>query len=164
MFILLVTAAPVAGSLLLVGLFTEHDLGREFIVPAILVLMIVAPIATLWMVQMILRLHALNQQLQFLVQHDQMTGLLNRDAFFEGIGGKSRAVMMLDIDRFKAISDTHSHHVGDLIIRQVARILKEKTRTQWGCCPFWLRRIRNILIKRMPFACQTECRSYSIRS
>ena len=136
MFVLLVTAASVAGSLLLVGLFTEHGLEPEFIVPAILVPMIVAPIATLWMAQMMLRIHALNQQLRFLVRHDQMTGLLNRGAFFEGIGGKSGAVMMLDIDRFKVINDTYGHHAGDLIIRQVATILKEKSEPEGSAARF----------------------------
>lgn len=127
LFVFLVTAASVAASLLLVGLFTEHGLEPEFIGPTILVPMIIAPIATLWMAKMMLRIHALNQQLQFLVQHDQMTGLLNRGAFFERVEGKHGAVMMLDIDRFKAINDTHGHNAGDLIIRQVASILKEKS-------------------------------------
>jgi len=64
--------------------------------------------------------------------HDALTGLPNRNLFHDRIGraiARSRrhrslmAVMYLDIDKFKAVNDTHGHDVGDALIRGFARRL-----------------------------------------
>lgn len=62
---------------------------------------------------------------------DPLTGLLNRrgmDAEFEALlqVGASRAfsVLMVDIDRFKAINDAFGHTVGDALIRSVAQAIR----------------------------------------
>lgn len=67
-------------------------------------------------------------------QEDALTGLLNRRAFTETVGnrlaGASRAhthltVVMLDLDNFKRINDTHGHCVGDDALRAVSGLLLE---------------------------------------
>ncbi len=40
------------------------------------------------------------------------------------------AIIYVDLDRFKAINDTHGHHVGDVYLQNVARRLAEKLRAQ----------------------------------
>jgi diguanylate cyclase (GGDEF)-like protein len=52
---------------------------------------------------------------------DSLTGLLNRRALFSQYGGRrfgaSTAVIVFDIDRFKAINDAYGHSAGDEVLR-----------------------------------------------
>lgn len=66
---------------------------------------------------------------------DFLTGLCNRRHFFDtGREWLNRAhkdasgltVAMLDIDHFKKINDTYGHDAGDVVLAQLARILKEE--------------------------------------
>ncbi len=74
------------------------------------------------------RLTSMQHELLRLATTDPLTGLRNRRAFFEsaqGIAaratsGVALSVIMVDIDRFKSINDTHGHHTGDMVLREVA--------------------------------------------
>ena len=77
------------------------------------------------------------EHLETLSMTDELTGLLNRRGFVEafrrelasarrtGMGG---VLVIIDLDGFKAINDTHGHLCGDWYLRQVARTLKENVR------------------------------------
>jgi diguanylate cyclase (GGDEF)-like protein len=59
---------------------------------------------------------------------DSLTGLLNRRGFLdEGnrFAARPAALIMLDIDNFKAINDTHGHDQGDRVIAGVASVIAE---------------------------------------
>jgi diguanylate cyclase (GGDEF)-like protein len=62
---------------------------------------------------------------------DALTGLLNRRALFDRYGGRSfgasAAVIVFDIDRFKAINDRYGHSVGDDVLRIFASDLLAET-------------------------------------
>jgi diguanylate cyclase (GGDEF)-like protein len=60
--------------------------------------------------------------------HDALTGLPNRVLFTERLGqtlalaprtGRTAAVLLIDLDRFKEVNDTLGHHYGDLLLCQV---------------------------------------------
>jgi diguanylate cyclase (GGDEF)-like protein/PAS domain S-box-containing protein len=77
-------------------------------------------------------------QLQFLADHDVLTGLFNRRRFIEELTqrvelanryGRSGAVVMLDVDNFKEINDTLGHRAGDDTVRAVASVLRRRLRS-----------------------------------
>lgn len=65
---------------------------------------------------------------------DTLTGLKNRRAMDHVLarvidGNQHFAVMQIDLDYFKEVNDTHGHGAGDHVLRQVARIMLEETRS-----------------------------------
>jgi diguanylate cyclase (GGDEF)-like protein len=65
-------------------------------------------------------------------QTDSLTGLLNRRALFEAMSAdalrKGDAVVVFDLDSFKAINDRHGHAVGDEVLRRFAGALRHNLR------------------------------------
>ncbi len=67
---------------------------------------------------------------------DGLTGLTNRKTFLDALGGELArldgrhpcAVVMMDIDHFKRINDTHGHPFGDEVLRRVASVLGKAVR------------------------------------
>ena len=77
------------------------------------------------------------EQLQYMADHDPLTGLLNRRCFELEVGrhlaqvaryGASGALLVLDIDHFKTINDSLGHNAGDELIIGVAGVLLERLR------------------------------------
>lgn len=75
---------------------------------------------------------------EWLALHDELTGLPNRRSFGERLGlaidrssrMKSRlALIMLDLNGFKAINDSLGHQAGDQVLREVAKNLSDSVRT-----------------------------------
>jgi len=73
-----------------------------------------------------------NKMLEQLASNDALTDLPNRRTFDEQFfleverarrNGLTLSVIMIDLDHFKQINDTHGHQVGDEALRQIGRIL-----------------------------------------
>lgn len=77
-----------------------------------------------------------------LARHDALTGLSNRAVFRQQLeeaasltatglpaAGRPFAVLMIDLDRFKPVNDTHGHGVGDLLLKLVAERLRNTVRS-----------------------------------
>jgi len=85
------------------------------------------------------KLDSANQELQMLSARDGLTGIANRRFFDEYLSrewrraqrnGTSIALIMCDVDHFKAFNDTYGHHEGDRCLRLVAgTILKNLERS-----------------------------------
>jgi diguanylate cyclase (GGDEF)-like protein/PAS domain S-box-containing protein len=83
------------------------------------------------------KVQLLNAELEQMALTDYLTNLYNRRYFMqhgaEEIKRANRnrqplAVLMLDIDEFKKVNDTHGHQVGDAVLQQVAAVLKASLR------------------------------------
>jgi diguanylate cyclase (GGDEF)-like protein/PAS domain S-box-containing protein len=80
---------------------------------------------------------AAEDQIKHLAYYDSLTGLPNRrmltDRLHRALASSARnsrhgAVFMIDLDNFKALNDTLGHHIGDLLLRQVAHRLEQCVR------------------------------------
>lgn len=78
-----------------------------------------------------------NQKLQQLSDTDQLTDLSNRrslDRYLThtlvraAVGKQPVAVLMIDIDHFKPVNDTHGHQVGDDSLREIAQRIQASSR------------------------------------
>ena len=69
-----------------------------------------------------------------LSSRDPLTGVWNRRQFDVALtseidrvarAGEAALVLMIDIDHFKAVNDTHGHLAGDVVLKDVAQALRE---------------------------------------
>lgn len=84
-----------------------------------------------------IRMWTMHNQLRKAAITDGLTGLYNHDHFhrvLEAEMGRSRrygspmALIMLDLDYFKAINDTYGHLTGNSVLEEVARVLRDQVR------------------------------------
>ena len=70
------------------------------------------------------------KQIAHMAFHDELTGLPNRRSFVENIARLSQRnsflLLMLDLDRFKAVNDTLGHAVGDTLLVEVALRMRDR--------------------------------------
>src|SRR2546423_11813525 len=77
------------------------------------------------------------QQIHRLLVHDELTGLLTSKSFFSELRRESAraeaearpfCVLMMDLDHFKDVNDTHGHLVGSKTLEETGRIIKAALR------------------------------------
>jgi len=90
-------------------------------------------------------LNQAEQQLQEMASHDYLTHLLNRRAGYQRIAGemaravrtqKPLAFILIDIDYFKRLNDSHGHTAGDMVLHQLACTLLEALRDYDVACRY----------------------------
>ena len=88
---------------------------------------------------------ALTARLSHQALHDPLTGLANRALFLDRLSqaharvirqGGMGAVLLLDLDDFKGVNDTHGHLIGDQLLVAIARRLEEVSRSTDTLCRF----------------------------
>ncbi|WP_432545151.1 diguanylate cyclase domain-containing protein [Kineococcus sp. SYSU DK002] len=69
------------------------------------------------------------EELRHRADHDPLTGLANRRRLQreveQALPARCGALLLLDLDGFKAVNDGFGHHVGDELLREVARRLRQ---------------------------------------
>ena len=83
------------------------------------------------------------RRLEWLSSVDSLTELFNRRHFSEVLRARlagsaaGAAIALVDVDHFKRINDGHGHQIGDIVLCEIARRLKDATRpcdvtSRWG--------------------------------
>jgi len=99
---------------------------------------ITAAVAVIQRAQVVETTMADNARLEQLAQTDPLTQLLNRRALTERIATEMEralrydatlALLMIDLDHFKRVNDTHGHLVGDDVLRDMGELLRGMIRT-----------------------------------
>lgn len=84
-----------------------------------------------------------NRKLQEAARTDALTGLYNRRYALDYLGrawdgatlsGDPLACLLIDLDHFKRVNDTHGHDVGDRVLRETADVLRGKLRSTEVVC------------------------------
>ncbi len=79
----------------------------------------------------------LERELEYRTQTDMLTGLATRRHFLEMAEhemsrlvrhGGSMSLLMIDVDHFKAVNDTHGHQAGDAVLTELGRIMQQTLR------------------------------------
>lgn len=87
-----------------------------------------------------------NSKLNYMSSHDPLTELLNRRSFSNQVSEKMRiignskkiaALILIDIDHFKHVNDKFGHPVGDIVLKEVSKIIVKHIKTtdlatRWG--------------------------------
>jgi two-component system cell cycle response regulator len=93
--------------------------------------------------QQVAEMSVLNRKLETAAMTDVLTRLPNRrfamrtldDSVKNAVAtGEPLSAIMIDLDRFKLINDTHGHGMGDLVLRETAAVLRASIRKDdWVC-------------------------------
>jgi diguanylate cyclase (GGDEF)-like protein len=90
------------------------------------------------MVRLRRRTDDLHGRLDLAARTDPLTGLANRREFNSRFAheiaraersGQPLGVLIVDLDGFKAVNDTHGHKAGDLVLARLGTVLRDSTRT-----------------------------------
>lgn len=115
------------------ALFTLAGLQAVWLLAALLVISITA---NYFQLALMLRLYRE-------ATHDPLTGLLNRGALLQAMEqfalndpDARRALLIMDLDHFKRINDTHGHAFGDDILRHFAGVLRRSLRPADLACRY----------------------------
>ncbi len=99
---------------------------------ALIVPLLVAPIVSHAAMGLLAEVEAARQALHEVAMRDSLTQLYNRRFFSARLDSEVRwaqrenvtlALLMIDIDNFKRINDSHGHATGDLVLERVATVL-----------------------------------------
>lgn len=131
----LILAATVSLAAALVAL-GGGDVGLAVAVAAACVLL-TAPVAGGVIVHLAYRLELARRRLAVAATCDELTGLPNRRHFTTEAArvwaqcrryDTDAALLLVDVDDFKAINDSHGHAAGDNVLREIARVVSQALR------------------------------------
>lgn len=94
---------------------------------------------------LIREIEAKNAELKMMVTEDELTGVFNRRYLNTSLQSEfERAIrynqemvlLMLDLDNFKLVNDTYGHPTGDIVLKELGKVLKDITRQSDIVCRY----------------------------
>ena len=130
-----------------ITIIRENQFNTELFIQVVTIIVIIfISIIALLIYRSNIKLSTLNKELEKLSQTDKLTSLYNRAKLDSILENEMKIIKrykdyaslaIIDIDHFKNINDTYGHNVGDIILKELANILKENIREtdfvgRWG--------------------------------
>lgn len=137
---LAITAAIVVSAMALTALATIDGTSQaqaHAVKIAAWVSLAIGSMSSYWFIASFRAIVRLKDTVDRLARTDDLTGLENRRAFFEAAEremaraqrqGEALSLLILDLDYFKRVNDTHGHRVGDLVLVAVAEVVSRSVR------------------------------------
>lgn len=78
-----------------------------------------------------------HEEVRARITYDRLTGLLTKESLYLALETElgrcaryslSLSVLMMDLDRFKSVNDTHGHQMGSHVLTEVGRLIRESIR------------------------------------
>lgn len=137
--------AAIAGALvyfymLHVGFYTEGHMPIDEDMMTVFHLLWNVPMFAISAVGVYLMIHQFTYSERVLADQahtDKLTGLINRGGYEQIIRRsdlRTTTLIVFDADKFKHINDTYGHEVGDLVLKKIARTLKQNFRLRDYVC------------------------------
>ncbi|EGU46337.1 GGDEF family protein [Vibrio ichthyoenteri ATCC 700023] len=133
-------ALAIAASLFTDAIGTQAHSPQERFILSLVVICLICNTASFYYSKMLNYIQSLYREgIEDLAYLDQLTGLANRWSFEHWAKKKlaeithlpsTTALVFLDIDDFKEINDTYGHEVGDRVLQQFSKRLKNNIRTR----------------------------------
>jgi diguanylate cyclase (GGDEF)-like protein len=110
--------------------------GSKVLITVVLIIAVAALVGVVVLLAIVLRRRRHDATLAQLAHSDSLTGLANRRRLDDDLHACRRdrrqpvAVMMVDVDNFKVINDTHGHAAGDRILQAIGTLLAAEVRSK----------------------------------
>jgi diguanylate cyclase (GGDEF)-like protein len=138
-FTLCTTFLAWLGTILLIYFLYPIELTNGGDKRATVIVLMISPPICIFIAQKIRENTLLSDELERLVNRDRLTDVATRDFFFTRMEREPDSYgvsLMIDIDHFKMVNDTHGHLVGVEVIKCVGTILRDETRALDIVCRF----------------------------
>lgn len=120
-----------------VGYFTGLEINPINYVNSILAPLIIAPIASWYIIKLLISTYHLEAKMRKMATYDTLTNVMSRRSFLTNAqavyalvqrNNSSIAILYIDIDSFKKVNDTYGHSTGDEVLKNFGNILMEHKR------------------------------------
>ncbi len=129
---IVMSVVATVGNLYVFGFWDADYITLVSILVAVVIPFTIALPVSWFTVSMVFSLHQIETETRLLATYDSMTGLLNRRAFLEEANrlwqdalpqNVKFSLLILDVDHFKQINDTHGHAMGDRVLEAFGKIV-----------------------------------------